>query len=269
MLVTVEGLSSLGYAEDFARLAEQLLTEKQEQPTLDRIVRLAVQTLDPCDYCAVAVRVQDGGLTAAAVTGPIAAQVIELQSELGEGPSFEITSGLGTVNVDDMRAEPRWPRWAPAAAELGIGSMLTLRLDITNPSETASLNLLAVAPAAFDSGDFAIASIFARHAASAIGVVRKEEGLRAAARSRQVIGVAQGLLMQRFGLTLDQSFELLRRYSQTHNIKLRVLAERLAAAGRIPTSGDGADGLARALGLNAPEQVQAAAEGSEPETEAG
>ena len=58
-------------------------------------------------------------------------------------------------------------------------------------------------------------------------------------RSRQVIGVSQSLLMQRFNLSLDQSFEVLRRYSQNQNLKLRELAEQLVIEGRIPTDATG------------------------------
>lgn len=248
--MTVEG-NSLEYAEDFARLAEQLLAEPQEQPTLERIVGLAVQVVDPCDYCAITLKESDGRLTTPASTDPIATQAAELENRLHEGPCLDAIWHLGTVDVDDMEVETRWPRWAPAAADLGIRSMLSVRLDLTGQPIVASLNLFACRPDLFDSTDLAIASIFARHAAQALAVVRTQEGLRSAARSRQIIGVAEGMLMERFGLTLDQAFELLRRYSQTYNVKLRVLAERLVESGGIAkqkTARPGA-GLEQAFGL--------------------
>lgn len=248
--MTVEG-NSLKFAEDFARLAVQLRAEHHEQPTLERIVALAVAAIDPADYCGITLRERNGELTTAASTGPVAAQASELQQALGEGPCLEAAWDMDTVTVNDLETEQRWPRWAPEAAALGIRSLLSLRLEITGQPLVASLNLFAHEVAAFDSTDLAIASIFARHAANALASARIEDGLRAAARSRQTIGVAQGILMQRFGVTLDQSFELLRRYSQTHNVKLRVLAERLVEAGGIPASGsaDPTAGLDHAFGL--------------------
>lgn len=241
----------LKYAEDFALLAEQLRGERYEQPTLDRIAALAVQAVDPCDRCGITLREAHRDVITAAASDPIAAKVAELQRVLGEGPCVDAVWELGTLTVNDLESEARWPRWAPAAAELGIRSVLSLGLDITGTQVTASLNLFASQPYAFDSTDLGIASVFARHAAAALATARAEEGLRAAARSRQIIGVAQGMLMQRFGVTLDQSFELLRRYSQTHNVKLRVLAERLADSGGIPASepGEQAAGLAEVFGL--------------------
>jgi GAF domain-containing protein len=244
--------TSLKFARDFAELAAQLRAEHREQPTLDRIVTLAVQTIDSCNYCGITLRERNGELTAAATTGPVATEVAKLQHALGEGPCLEATWELDTVTVNDLQTETRWPNWAPAAAALGVRSVLSLRLEITGHPVTASLNLFASSPGAFDSTDLAMASIFARHAANALASARAEDNLRAAARSRQIIGVAQGILIQRFGLTLDQSFELLRRYSQTHNVKLRVLAEHLVEAGGIEPSVtlDPATTLEQVFGLN-------------------
>jgi GAF domain-containing protein len=242
--------NSLKYAEDFARLAEQLLAEHQEQPTLERIAALALQAVDPCDWCAITLRDAQGRLSTPAATSDVAERAAELENELGEGPCLDAVWDMNSVSVNDLTAPNRWQRWSPAAVGLGIKSMLSVRLELSGQPVVASLNLFARMPGVFDATDLAIASIFARHAGQALAAARIEEGLRAAARSRQVIGIAQGMLMQRFGLNLDQSFELLRRYSQTRNLKLRTLAENLVESGGIPSTSTepGAD-LERALGL--------------------
>jgi AmiR/NasT family two-component response regulator len=60
--------------------------------------------------------------------------------------------------------------------------------------------------------------------------VRAElETLKGALQSRQTIGVAQGMIMLRYGLDLDRAFEYLSRRSQTDNIKLRLLADVVIA----------------------------------------
>jgi hypothetical protein len=118
----------------------------------------------------------------------------------------------------------------------------------------AGLNLYAKQTHAYDHTDLAIASIFARHASAALTDARAYEGSQAAVRSRQTIGVAQGMLMQRYHLTLDQAFEVLRRYSQNYNIKLKDLAARLTQEGHIPEAnpGDpGHDPLRESLGIPA------------------
>ncbi|MDT7798847.1 MAG: hypothetical protein QOI78_2280, partial [Actinomycetota bacterium] len=52
--------------------------------------------------------------------------------------------------------------------------------------------------------------------------------LRKAVESRDVIGQAKGILMQRRGITADEAFDVLRRASQELNVKLADLARTLA-----------------------------------------
>jgi AmiR/NasT family two-component response regulator len=71
----------------------------------------------------------------------------------------------------------------------------------------------------------------------------KVEGLEEALLSRDVIGQAKGILMERLHLTSDQAFEELRSSSQKHNRKVRDIAAELAATGEWPlivsTNGNG------------------------------
>lgn len=53
-------------------------------------------------------------------------------------------------------------------------------------------------------------------------------------RSRHVIGIAQGILMQRYGMGEGTAFEVLRRYSNQDNVKLRDLAQRVIAERALP-----------------------------------
>jgi AmiR/NasT family two-component response regulator len=64
--------------------------------------------------------------------------------------------------------------------------------------------------------------------------VGTEQELRRAVHSRGVIGQAQGMLMQRYGLTAEQAFVVLRRYSQLRNTTLVVLAEQFTTTGVLP-----------------------------------
>ncbi|MBO0813308.1 MAG: GAF and ANTAR domain-containing protein [Microlunatus sp.] len=221
-------------AEEFSRLAQELSRQGSEGPTLDRIVSLAVETIDGCDYCGISLRDPNGRITTPAATDPIVDQVNELQHRLQEGPCLDVSWALDTFFVDNMFTDTRWPRWTPEATRLGIGSTLSVLLDAPAGQSHASLNLYAEKPYAFDPTDLAIASIYARHAGTALGMARAHDQMSAAMHSRQIIGVAQGILIQRFGLTLDSSFEVLRRYSQDHNIKLRTIAQNLVNAGGLP-----------------------------------
>jgi AmiR/NasT family two-component response regulator len=67
-----------------------------------------------------------------------------------------------------------------------------------------------------------------------LAYARTEQNLWQAIDTRNLIGQAQGMLMARYGLTPDKAFAVLRRYSQTTNVRLAVLAEELTSTGRLP-----------------------------------
>ncbi|MBC9824155.1 ANTAR domain-containing protein [Terrabacter sp. MAHUQ-38] len=79
-----------------------------------------------------------------------------------------------------------------------------------------------------------LATAFAAHAAATIATARKVEQLELAMVTRQEIGQAVGILMERHGLTAESAFTYLRRLSQNGNVKLRDLAEELRLTGRLP-----------------------------------
>ena len=66
---------------------------------------------------------------------------------------------------------------------------------------------------------------------------RQIEQLQQALASRDVIGQAKGILMERYRITADEAFEKLRLASQHANRKLNSLAEELAATGQWPLPG--------------------------------
>jgi GAF domain-containing protein len=242
--------ADLRYAEEFSRLSQELHEGGDRLSTIEKIVEAAQDAIDACDWSAVTVWRPSGHVETAASTGTTASRADALQYELRQGPCLEAIWQMGVFMIANLPEEPRWPDWSPQAAALGIGSVLSVEIDSMGDSRHAALNLYSATPFAFDQTDAMLATIFARHAASALHGARRQDELWEAARSRQVIGVAQGILMQRFGLTLDQSFELLRRYSQTHNTKLRVLAENLVRSGGIRDEAGVHAVLKDTLGLN-------------------
>jgi AmiR/NasT family two-component response regulator len=72
-------------------------------------------------------------------------------------------------------------------------------------------------------GSLALASTHARTVADLHAAQ-----LRRAIDSRDIIGQAKGILMNRRGISSDEAFDLLRRISQDMNIKIADLARTLA-----------------------------------------
>ena len=63
---------------------------------------------------------------------------------------------------------------------------------------------------------------------------RSRSHLLAAVSSREVIGQAQGILMERFKITAAMAFHMLMLASQHGNRKLRDIADGLVETGQLP-----------------------------------
>jgi GAF domain-containing protein len=217
----------------FADMALHLHEEPTAERTVDRIV----------DYAKAGMRCDDAGILlvhtrrrieTAAATSERAERAHDLQSELDEGPCLDaIADGQSHYLIGDTATDPRWPRWGRIVADLGVRSALCIRLE-THARRFGSLNLYGAQPQMFGPDDLAVASIFARHASIAVATSRETDGLQRAMDARKVIGIAMGILMERYSIEPDRAFDVLQRYSQTNNIKLRDVAQQIADRRALP-----------------------------------
>src|SRR4029078_9653539 len=143
--------------------------------------------------------------------------------------------------AEDLIDDERWPSFGPSSVAAGIRSVLAYSLSAARPS---ALNLYAQLPAAFGVTDRAQGLLFATLASLALDSAheRASEVLRSnnlveALRTRELLGQAQGILMERERITGDQAFDVLRKASQHMNIKLREVAEALIETGESPATG--------------------------------
>ena len=130
------------------------------------------------------------------------------------------------VRTDDFRTEQRWPQYSPAVVELGVLSGLSVKL-YTADRTAGALNLFAFKPNAFDGEDETIATVLAAHAAAAILASRQGEQLQSALTTRDRIGQAKGIIMERYGIDDVQAFEMLKRLSQDSNTRLADIAQQV------------------------------------------
>jgi GAF domain-containing protein len=210
------------------------MADPDERPTLQMVAERAVDVVPACEFASVSLRRRRGRVETPASTSELASRCDALQYRLEEGPCLEAVWDGDCHLAEDIATDSRWPRWGPRVAELGVGSVLSIRLS--NDSETiGALNLYATRTHAFSSDDVDIASIFTVHATNALNSARLVSGLQSAVQSRHLIGVAQGILMASYQLTLDQSFELLRRYSSESNTKIRDVAQHVVDIGGLPS----------------------------------
>ena len=221
-------------AETFAEVARALLAGGDVDATLRRVCRLAVETIDACE-CAGISMVRGTTIRPLATTSDVPGIVDAIQSETQQGPCIDAIKEHGVFLTGALSAETRWPEFAHRAHhESGIESILALRL-FAQEDTMGALNLYSSQTDAFDDHDVAISSVFAAHAGLAMATARHEEQLVDKATTRDIIGMAKGMIIARRGVSEDEAFDILRRASQRMNVKLRDVAEQMVRKPEHPT----------------------------------
>lgn len=219
-------------ARMFADIARELLAQETVGETLSRIIELAVSTVPGCEHAGVLV-LRAGQVETQVATSDLVRTSDQLQLELGEGPCIDALRENHTYRVDDMARETRWPRYGPKARQLGIGAMLGYQL-FTARETLGALDLYAGNTHVFDDHAEEMGGLFASHAAVALAGAQYGAQMSEAVSTRQIIGEAIGILMERYRLTQDAAFDVLRRASQQRNVKLREVARHVAETGEEP-----------------------------------
>jgi len=217
----------------FALVSRDLLARADETLTFQRIADRAVEVIPACDFVGITLRRRKGRPETVALTDEAARLCDDWQYELDEGPCLSAIAGDESYVIDDLVNDERWPRWAPRAADVGAGSILSVRMA-NDVEALGALNLYSRKPHAWTEDDLDLALVFASHAATAIGNTQLVSGLQTALQSRHLIGVAQGILMAQYDMGLETAFEVLRRYSSHANVKLRDVAHRVVELRSLP-----------------------------------
>lgn len=218
-----------GLVEVLSSAARKLETAQtgNETATLSLIVSSAVETVPGAEQAGVSLLHSDASITSAAISHDTVAEVDRLQTDYREGPCVTALWDQHTVTVEDLAAEAhRWPRFAPRGVGLGVASMLSFQL-FARAGSLGALNLYAGRPRGFDRHAHLLGGLFADQAATALGEARHVAQLHQALASRDVIGQAKGVLMERFGVDADEAFRLLVVSSQEANMKLVAVARWL------------------------------------------
>lgn len=234
-----DGLTEI--ESSFTEVAESLFAPRSVQGTLDRIVQLAVLTVDGCEAAGVLACASAVPAVTLAASGSLAATVHELQIDLGEGPCISAAESGSPVYMSELADDARWPEFTRAALDARVRAVLAHPLSTENPG---ALNLYATLPDAFGAHARAQAALFATLARLALDSAQEraadlERGtnLAEALHTRELIGQAQGILMERERITSQQAFDVLRQASQHLNVKLRQVAATLVETGESPEHG--------------------------------
>jgi GAF domain-containing protein len=204
------------------------------------VMSLAQASLGGADGVSVALRRHESLVTVAATDRTIS-DLDAHQHATGEGPCLSASVEGRRFHARSLVSETRWPVFTPKARSLGINAVLSAPLLIDD-RPVGALNIYSLTPAAFSLGDEELASLFAAEASvilSNAGADTTEQQLSSSMqislRVREVIALAQGILMERLAVGEYEAFDALRRSSQESGRPLHHGAEEIVASTRART----------------------------------
>jgi hypothetical protein len=210
---------------DISRRLSAALSPADLDETLANITSAAVEVLPEVKYASITVKHADGRLETFAPTHDLILEVDAAQYELQEGPCYEAAVEHAHLHAPRLAEDTRFPRYAPVAVSYGIQAQAGIRL-FDGPSSNGALNLYSEEPGSFEGFD-AVSDLFAHQSAVALAYARHVVNLENAIKTRQLVGQAVGIMMERHQLDDARAFAFLARLSSHENIKLRDIAERI------------------------------------------
>ncbi|MCG5431033.1 GAF and ANTAR domain-containing protein [Mycobacterium sp. MYCO198283] len=202
------------------------------EDVIREVTAATANALPGTDGAAVSVIRRRASIETLAATDDRCRLLDEIQSSRGEGPSVSAAANDAPVRTGDLLTDSRWPRCGRSVAKrAGIRSVLAVPVAVQR--HTALLLTACAAPSdAFDDTAAAVVQLLATQTAVAYTIAQRDEQFRNALASRDVIGQAKGLLMERFGVDDARAFQLLKRLSQESNAPVAEIARKLVAPDR-------------------------------------
>lgn len=213
-------------AQRMAELARTAASPRSVEDVLSDVTTMARELIRGVDTAGVLMVARNGKYESLAGLTELPRKLDELQMRFDEGPCLQAAVDDMIVRTDDFRTEQRWPKYGPAVVEMGVLSGLSVKL-YTAERTAGALNLFSFKPNAFDGEDETVATVLAAHAAAAILASRQGEQLQSALTTRDRIGQAKGIIMERYGIDDVAAFDMLKRLSQDSNVRLADIAQRV------------------------------------------
>jgi GAF domain-containing protein len=212
-------------ALQMAELARSIALRSVDDVLAD-VTAAAKQLIDGVDLAGVLLIGTGGNFETRAPTSDLMFKIDALQMRYLEGPCVQAALSEIVVRTDDFRNESKWPNYSPAMVDLGVRSGLSFKL-YTADRTAGALNLFAFEPRLWDTEAETVGMVLAAHAAAAILASRQGDQLQSALSTRDRIGQAKGIIMERFGIDDVRAFAMLRQLSQDGNVKLAEVAQRV------------------------------------------
>lgn len=224
--LTVVETQSHDLAIRMAELARAVAVPQNAEEIFAEVTAAAVELIPGVDTAGILLITKGGKFESHAGTTELPNELDALQHTLQEGPCMAAALDDVVVRTDDFREESRWPAYSAAVAKLGVLSGLSFRL-YTSQRTAGALNLFGFQPTQWSADAVTTGTVLAAHAAAAVMAHWQGEQLNSALASRDRIGQAKGIIMERFGVDDVRAFELLRKLSQDSNTPLVQVAHQV------------------------------------------
>lgn len=213
---------------------------------LDEVAATARRLLPPVDHVSISlVRHHRSGRVLrerTIATGETSRLFANTQWEDGDGPGLDAIRSHAVVTVEDVEDEPRWPQLMDVVRRrTPIRSSMCVAMTAAD-RDLGIIVMHSEHPHAFDQASVAIAQRLGVHAAIAISTARRDEQFAQALASRDVIGQAKGVVMERFGVDADRAFAMLATLSQESNTPVAQVSRKLVDASSRAGAVTAADG---------------------------
>lgn len=212
-----------------AEAARTINQPRSVQETLEAIVHTARNSIPGFDHVGISLMHRDGTVETMAATGDLVWDLDDLQYTINEGPCVSSLHEEPVIVADHLRRSQRWPSYVPKALKRGLKSQMALRLYVDENGTIGGINLYSTEREDIEPHAPQVAHVFAAHAAVTLGKVQELDQLEHAIASRQQIGVAIGVLVERYKIDEQAAFNFLVRTSSHRNTKLRDVAAGVVA----------------------------------------
>ena len=215
-----------GIARAMAEAAQAINVHGTLTDTLDAVAHAAREAVPGFDHVGISVVQSDGTVATVAATSPLVIDMDTLQYELGQGPCLSALSEATLVLAEDLPHEQRWPRYVPRSVKSGARAQMGVQL-FASDEPLGGLNFYSTLTGAIDPEAPRRAELFATHAALALSHARRADRAAEAVPTRQLIGQAVGILMERFELTEDRAMYYLVKIAAAGRLQLRDVAREV------------------------------------------
>lgn len=201
-------------AADLAAVARLPLTRAVLDAALKLVVVMSQAVTKGADGVSITLP-RDGRLRTVAASNDVVLQMDHDQYDTGQGPCLDAATHGAPYSSTDLESESRWPNFVPRARSRGIESIMSTPL-LAADRPLGALNVYSRAPDALASHEQQWATQFAQEASTVLLAADATATLDSvdaeildALRSREVIAVAQGVIMVRQSMSADAAYRFL------------------------------------------------------------